>query len=186
MNSTVLSRVEKEKDLGVCVNMNLSWNDHICIITAKGNKMLGLLKRTCPLLTNTTVRRTLYLTLVRSQISYASEVWSPHTNKLISKLESVQRRATAWILKSKRGEYTYKLRLTTLNLLPLCYEREITDLMFFFKALYGNIDLDVCSFVSFVDNGRTRLSQNPVPAIKTPYCKSTTFLASYFNRGVKL
>ena len=186
MNSTVLSRVEKEKDLGVCVDMNLSWNDHICIITAKGNKMLGLLKRTCPLLTNTTVRRTLYLTLVRSQISYASEVWSPHTNKLISKLESVQRRATAWILKSKRGEYTYKQRLTTLNLLPLCYEREITDLMFFFKALYGNIDLDVCSFVSFVDNGRTRLSHNPVPAIKTPYCKSTTFQASYFNRIVKL
>ena len=74
MNSTVLSRVEKEKDLGVCVNMNLSWNDHICIITAKGNKMLGLLKRTCPLLTNTTVRRTLHSTLVRSQISYASEV----------------------------------------------------------------------------------------------------------------
>ena len=118
----------------------------------------------------------MYLTLVRSQISYAFEVWSPHTNKLISKLESIQRRATAWILKSKRGEYTYKQRLTTLNLLPLCYEREITDLMFFFKALYGNIDLDVCSFVSFVDNG----------TIKTPYCKSTTFQASYFNRIVKL
>ena len=161
MNSTVLSRVEKEKDLGVCVNKNLSWNDHICTITAKGNKMLGLLKRTCPLLTNTTVRRTLYLTLVRSQISYASEVWSPHTNKLISKLESVQRRPTAWILKSKCGDYTYKQRLTTLNLLPLCYEREITDLMFF-KALYENIDLDVFSFVSFVDSGIISMSFTPV------------------------
>ena len=84
------------------------------------------------------------------------------------------------------GEYTYKQRLTTLNLLPLCYEREITDLMFFFKVLYGNIDLDVCSFVSFVDNRQTRLSQNPVPTIKTPCCKSTIFQASYFNRIVKL
>ena len=160
MNSTVLSRVEKEKDLGVCVNKNLSCNDHICTIAAKGNKMLGLLKRTCPPLTNTTVRRTLYLILVTSEISYASEVWSPHTNKLISELESVQRRATAWILKSKRGDHTYKQRLVipTFNLLPLCYEREITDLMFFFKALYGNIDLDVCSFVSFADNDRTKLS----------------------------
>ena len=111
--------------------------------------MLGLLKRTCPLLTNTTVRRTLYLTLVRSQLTYATEVWSPHTTKLTSKVESVQRRATAWILKSKRGEIPYKQRLTTLSLLPLCYE-------FFFKALYGNIDLDVRTFVSFVNNGRTR------------------------------
>ena len=57
MNSTVLSHVVKEKDLGVCVNKNLSWNDHICTITAKGNKMVGLV-RTCPLLTNTAVRCT--------------------------------------------------------------------------------------------------------------------------------
>ena len=148
MNSKAVLRVEK--DLGVCVNSNISWNDHIFTITAKGNKMLGLLKRTCTLLTNTTVRRTLHLTLVRSQLSYATEVWSPYTAKLISKVESVQRRATAWILKSKRGEVAYKQRLTTLNLLPLCYEKEIADLVFFFKALHGNIDLGVCTFVSFL------------------------------------
>ena len=120
------------------------------------------------------------MTLVRSQVTYATEVWSPHTTKLISKEESVQRRATAWILKSKRGE------ITTLSLLPLCHEREITDLVFFFKALYGNTDLDVRTFVSFLNNGRTRLSQNPTLTLKTPYCKSSTFQASYFNRIVKL
>jgi hypothetical protein len=89
-------------------------------------------------------------------------------------------------LKSKRGEISYKQRLTTLNLLPLCYEREITDLVFFFKALHGNIDLDVRTFVSFVNNARTRLSQNPTLTLKTPYCKSSTFQASYFNRIVKI
>ncbi len=120
------------------------------------------------------------MTLVRSQVTYATEVWSPHTTKLISKEESVQRRATAWILKSKRGE------ITTLSLLPLCHEREITDLVFFFKALYGNTDLDVRTFVSFLNNGRTRLSQNPTLTLKTPYCKSSAFQASYFNRIVKL
>ena len=188
MNSKAVLRVEKEKDLGVCVNSNLSWNDHIFTITAKGNKILGLLKRTCPLLTNTTVRRTLYLTLVSSQLSYATEVWSPYTAKLISKVESVQRRATAWILKFKRGEIAYKQRLTTLSLLLLCYEREIADLVFFFKALHGNIDFDVCTFVSFVNSGWTRLSQNPTLFLKTPYCKSSTFQASYFNvnRIIKL
>ena len=189
MNSkAVYACRERERSwcLRLRVNSNLSWNDHIFTITAKGNKMLGLLKRTCPLLTNTTVRRALYMTLVRSQLTYATEVWSPYTAKLISKVESVQRRATAWILKSKRGEIAYKQRLTTLNLLPLCYEREIPDLVFFFKALHGNMDLDVCTFVSFVDNGRTRLrpksyahSQNSI------YCKSSTFQASYFNRIIK-
>ncbi|CAB4036292.1 RNA-directed DNA polymerase from mobile element jockey, partial [Paramuricea clavata] len=128
MNSKELLRVDKEKDLGVCVSANFNWDVHIHTITSKANKMLGLLKRTCPLLRDKTVRRTLYLSLVRSQLCYASEVWSPHTVKLKSRVESVQRRATAWILQSKHGEMTYQQRLMNLNLLPLCYEREISDL----------------------------------------------------------
>ena len=166
----------------------LHGDDHIHTITCKANKMLRLLKRTCPLLRNTTVglRRTLYLSLVRSQLSYATEVWSPITVKLRSRVESVQRRATAWILKSKREEISYLQRLMTLNLLPLCYEREITDLVFFFKALYGSTDLDAKTFVSFTNNSHTRLCQNPSLTLKVPLCKSNTFKASYFNRIVKL
>ena len=185
-NSKELSRVHKEKDLGVYINDNLSWHNHVDAITAKGNKMLGMLKRTCPLLTDTTVRRTLYLTLVKSQLSYATEVWSPPTIKMRSKVESVQRRATSWIMQVKRGEVSYKQRLITLSLLPLCYDREIKDLVFFFKALYGRIDLDVHSFVSFNNNGRTRLCTNPSLTLKVPLCKSKTFQPSYFNRLVKL
>ena len=186
MNSKELSRVHKEKDLGFYINDNLSWHNHVDAITAKGNKMLGMLKRTCPLLTDTTVRRTLYLTLVKSQLSYAivTEVWSPPTIKMRSKVESVQMRATSWIMQAKRGEVSYKQRLITLSLLPLCYNREIKDLVFFFKALYGRIDLDVHSFVSFNNNGRTRLCTNPSLTLKVPLCK--TFQSSYFNRLVKL
>jgi hypothetical protein len=57
------------------------------------------------------------------------------------KAKFVQRRATSWILQAKRGENAYKQRLITLGLLPLCYEREIKDLVFFFKALYGHMIL---------------------------------------------
>ncbi|CAB4032175.1 Hypothetical predicted protein, partial [Paramuricea clavata] len=90
MNSKELLRVDKEKGLGVCVSTNFSWDVHIHTITGNANKMLGLLKRTCPLLRDKTVRRTLYLSLVRSQLCYASEVWFPHTVKLKSRVESIQ------------------------------------------------------------------------------------------------
>ena len=69
---------------------------------------------------------------------------------------------------------------------PLCYEREISDLVFFFKALFGITDLDVNTFVSFSNNNRTRLCQNPSLTLKVPLCKSNTFKASYFNRLVKI
>jgi hypothetical protein len=68
LGSSSLLRVRKEKDLDVIVTDNLLWNSHIQMITAKANKMLGLLKRTCPLLTETKIRRSLYLSLVKSKL----------------------------------------------------------------------------------------------------------------------
>ena len=74
LGSKELLRVGQEKDLGVTLTSNLSWDTYINVIVAKSNKLLGLLKRTCPLLTDVKVRRTLYLSLVKSQVSYATEV----------------------------------------------------------------------------------------------------------------
>ena len=95
--STELMRVDSEVDLGVTVTRNLSWNQHIIKIGSKANKMLGLLRRTCPLLTNCDARRTLYISLVKSQVFYATEVWSPSQSTYKTRpLERIQRRATRW------------------------------------------------------------------------------------------
>jgi hypothetical protein len=69
--------------------------------------MLGLLKRTCLEITNVRVRRALFLTLVKSQLTYGSGVWCPSSIYLCKKIEGVQRRAMLWILGKKRGEMTY-------------------------------------------------------------------------------
>ena len=160
MGSKNLLRVDKEKDLGVDVCANFKWDVHTHTIIGKANRMLGLLRRTCPLLTSNSVRRTLYLTHVRSQLCYASDVWSPNTVKPSKRVESSQRRATTWILNCNHG-------------------REISDLVFFFKALHGFTDLVINTFVFFSNNGRT---QNPSLTLKVPLCKSNKFKASYFNR----
>ena len=59
----------------------------------KVNRMLGLLKRTCPLITDMKVRRTLFLSLVKSQLSYATEVYSLVSVNLRTILARVRRRA---------------------------------------------------------------------------------------------
>ena len=48
------------------------------------------------------VRRTLYLSLVRSHLAYASQVWAPQTVDLIKRTERVQRRASKYILGLRR------------------------------------------------------------------------------------
>jgi hypothetical protein len=85
------------------------------------------------------VRRALFLTLVKSQLTYGSEVWCPSSIYLCKKIEGVQRRATLWILGKKRGEMTYVERLTELNLIPLVYDRE--DIILYFKCKNNYVDL---------------------------------------------
>ena len=86
----------------------MSCDSHIQGIVTKANKLLGLLKKTCPLLQGTEVRRTLYLSIVKSKLSYATEVWFPIHTKVKTKIEIIQRRATNWIRKSKPGVTSYK------------------------------------------------------------------------------
>ena len=104
LNHAQLERVTEEKDLGVIVNNTLSWEKHVNSVAAKANQLLGLLKRTCPLLTDVSVRRTLYPSLVKSQLCFVTQVWSPSQHYLKAKIERVQRRATRWILRTRVGE----------------------------------------------------------------------------------
>ena len=119
----------EEKDPGVMITSKFTWETQVLMVTAKVNKLLGLLCCSCPMLTDVKVRRSLYLALVKSQMSYATEVWSPSHSTLKKKAERVQRRATRWILQIKQGEQSYKERLIHLDLLPLTYDREVKDLV---------------------------------------------------------
>ena len=47
LGGTKLDRVDVEKDLGVLVSHNLSWNNYVDLISSKAQRMLNLLYRTC-------------------------------------------------------------------------------------------------------------------------------------------
>ena len=71
----------------------------------------------------------LYSALIRPSLEYSSSLWSPYT-------ENVQRRATKFILKYHKDK-SFKERLIKLDLLPLEYYREISDLLFIFRPRNG-------------------------------------------------
>ena len=64
---------------------------------------------------------------VRNLLIAQLAIWRPYLIQDIIKLESIQRRATKFIM----NDYTsdYKSRLLHLNLLPLMYVFEITDII---------------------------------------------------------
>jgi hypothetical protein len=87
------------------------------------------------------------------------------------------------MLRQRKGDSNYSERLEMMKLLPLCYDQEMRDLFFFYKALYGITDLDVHNYVSFVPHNRTRQSNNPNLILNTPCCNTSTYQASYFKHG---
>ena len=103
-DGATLTLVSQEKDLGVIITGTLSWDSHIHTITAKANKLLDLLKQTCPLLIDGSVRLSLYWSLVKSRLYYATQVWSPAYVTLNAKPEQVQRHASRWILRMHRSK----------------------------------------------------------------------------------
>ena len=78
------------------------------MITAKVNRMLGLLERTCKDLKDTATLKTLYCSLVRSNLEYCSVVWSPFTKRNVDILERIQRRVNS--------NDQYDIRLSKLKL----------------------------------------------------------------------
>ena len=111
---------------------------------------------------------------------YESDPWIPlkaeATQQSLSEFEELMQNFTAEGFDENEGFD---------ELLPLSYDREMKDLVFFFKALYGYVDLNINNCVSFIQHGRTRLSQATGVMLQTPMCRTATFQSSYFNRIVK-
>ena len=139
--------------------------------------MLGFIRRTisrdeCIL----TTLKSLYVSLVRSHLEYASEIWSPRSVTLIKRIESVQRRATRLLL----PDLTYTERLHRLDLLPLVHRREVKDLSTFYKMKCGYYDCDIETYVQFCSD--TRLRSFSQGKLKLSKCRTELFKGTYFNR----
>ena len=97
---------------------------------------------------NVKTRKLLYISLVRSQLTYCSTIWRPQLLKDVALLESVQRRSTKWISDDYKSDY--KSRLKALHLLPLMMVYELNDLSFFLKSLRSpSQSFNILDYVSF-------------------------------------
>ena len=70
LEDIALEEVNKFKGLGIITGQHLNCNSHTDKVVVKA-KMLGLMKRTCKGLDNLKTPRTLYCSLVRSNLSTA-------------------------------------------------------------------------------------------------------------------
>jgi hypothetical protein len=157
INGEILEKVQEMRDLGLVVQDNLLWDKQIGQMVSTASRNLYFIKRVLGYMAPPKAKITLYKALVRSQLEYGTVIWTAFSKNNLELLESIQRRATIYISRTK--EMDYRERMAEANLVPLSYRREQLDLFFAHKARAGIFGLKLQTLCS-VNQARRRLRGN--------------------------
>ena len=150
MDATRLKIVEHEKDLGLIVDNELKFEDHITRIVKKANSVMGMIRRNFAFLDRDMFKQ-LFVAMVRPHLEYGATVWNPHFKKQITLMENVQRRATKQI--PGLAHLSYLERLQLLKIPTLQYRRYRGDTIEMYKLSHGRYDEAATrSFLNFRAN----------------------------------
>ena len=173
---TVLTRSLTLKDLGILFDNKLEFTSHYSAIIKRAFKMLGFVIRVSRNFRNVDTVMVLYKTLVRSQLEYASVVWSPYLKSHVRAIEKVQRKFTRFLYRKFQYPYQeYEDRLTSLELESLCNRRQLIDLKMLYKIVNGNVVTNCISDFTMRINRKNVRNMNlfGIKKYNTEYCKNS-------------
>ena len=150
--AVTLETIQMEKDLGVNVDADLVFDQHVAIQTKKANKLLGMLRRSFTTLDEESLPL-LYKAMVRPHLEYCNVAWQPKWKKEREELEAIQHRATKLIPTLK--DFAYPDRLKALSLPSLYYRKARGDMIECFKYISGMYKVST-NFIPLDSNSSTR------------------------------
>ena len=156
-----LEHVPDEKDLGVTIDDELKFEEHIMRKVRVANGIVGQIRRSFSFLDAETFRR-IFVAFVRPHLEYCQAVWSPHLRRNIDVLENVQIRATKLV--DGLSDLEYPERLKRINLPTLLYRRRRGDMI----EVYKHFNSYDSSTLSSTFNPRERSSRHHKFQLHTP------------------
>ena len=127
-----IERKTEIRDLGIIMNNEATFTDHITASAKKGRKLAGWALRTFQS-REASLMLTLLKVLIRPHLEYGCQVWNPHLAREISLLECVQRDFTRKIEGTTEMDYWERLR--ELNLYSLQRRRERYIIIYIWKII---------------------------------------------------
>ena len=184
MLNQTLQSVDSIQYLGVNIQKNLKWDKHVNHIVSRANKSLGFVRRNlhqCP----EKIKTQAYTALVRPTLEYASAVWDPHTQKHITSIEQVQRRAARFATNCRSREPGCMTQsLEHLQLLPLAARRKQSRLTHFYRTV--NDHNTTVTIPSYFKAQSTRYSTRSYHSSKyiIPHTRTNIYKNSFFPRTI--
>ena len=168
-----IERCSSIKCLGVIIDENLLFHDHVDSVCKKVFAGLAVLRRIKPFIDDYTLKL-LYMCIVQSQIDYCCEIWGNRLNMHTERITKLQKRAARLILNCNMYTSSKGLFLR-LKWLPFKQRVQYFRCLFVYKCI-NNISSDFYSDVfkpvSEIHQINTRSSSNnnlAVPKCHTEY-----------------
>ena len=137
LGDEVLDHVFSEKDIGITIDSELTFEEHIMNQIKKANSIVGLIKRSFEYLSPQLFKQ-LFTSFVRPHLEYGQVIWSPKLRKHANIIENIQRRATKIVPACKN--LSYEARLELIGIPTLEYRRKVGDMIEIFKHLHFHDD----------------------------------------------
>ena len=139
-----LNRAEVVKDFGVLFDSAVTFAPHLNFVVSKSFKILGFIKRTNKDFHNISAIIHLYKSLLIPNLIYCSQIWSPFTNTLGSKLESINHKFLRYVaFKANRPispfDHNYTEIVTLYNIQTINSLHYYHDCLLTFKIIHNAI-----------------------------------------------
>jgi hypothetical protein len=175
---TTLKNSTAERDLGVIMESDLSFEQHMYNKINKANRIMAVIRRTYSYLDDDSFLL-LYKGLVRPHLEYCNQVWQPHLHKHTDSIENVQRRATKLIPGYR--DLSYEERLRKLKLPTLAFRRIRGDMIEAYKIITGKYDTTLRHDSIRFNQHQTRGHKYK---LEKPFARTNLRKYSFFHRIV--
>lgn len=145
LDDSEITRCSYIRDLGVTFDAKMSFSLHIQNISKDAFKILGFIIRNSREFSNIDSLKLLYGAYIRAKLEYGSIAWSPFYNAHVNALEKVQRRFLKFLAFKVDGIYPpigfpHNELLEKFSVDSLENRRQISDVMFVYKIINGEVD----------------------------------------------
>ena len=182
LHDQVLERTEDATYLGVQLNSQLTWTNHINRTCSKANRNLAFLKRNLPIKSQH-VKVAAYKGIVRPVTEYCSPVWSPHQKKDIDQLETVQCRAARYVFHNyQRKGSSVSGMIKELGWESLQQRRARADMVNFYKVQHGLIAVQHPHILQRIQRPKLETTNN----FQKPFCSTYSYKFSFFPRSMRM
>ena len=185
LNNTIIEQVNNVKYLGVIIDNNLTWNDHVSMLCKNLSFKVSQLSRSRNVVTKE-MMLTIYNSIIQPTIDYAITVWGHTTMTNISKIQRLQNLSARIIMNNfdyinVRGIDLVK-ELKWMNVLERI---KYFEQLLMFKCIHGMAPDYLCDQVTMNIDIRNVVTRSHDMNMHVPFPKNEFAKKSVFYSGAK-